>query len=179
MNKLIFSEGGQPVYLDDLKMLQENMTEMILALFPLTMGGDQFDDAGIKDVTGKAMYATPRHTNGSADANCETMQAHKLVCKDGTVYDVGFTSFGEEEGNPLDGYYALHESTEESRTFEDGTEHAVVKRYWAEIVAEEPTAGTYVKVSDVPSLDQLQALLPASEKAKAWLKPVGHEVTIE
>lgn len=32
MNRLIFSEGGQPVFLEDLKMLQDNMVDLVMSL---------------------------------------------------------------------------------------------------------------------------------------------------
>ena len=32
MNKMLFSEGGQPLYIDDLKTLQENPTNQMSAL---------------------------------------------------------------------------------------------------------------------------------------------------
>ena len=53
MNRLIFSEGGQPVFLEDLKMLQDNMVDLVMSLFPITDGevqGIGCDDPDIKDV---------------------------------------------------------------------------------------------------------------------------------
>ena len=41
MNRLIFSEGGQPVFLEDLKMLQDNMVDLVMSLFPITDGEAQ------------------------------------------------------------------------------------------------------------------------------------------
>ncbi len=172
MNRLEFSEGGQPVYLDDLERLQSNMVKLILALFPLTRGAsdETSDDEGIKDVTKCAYFATPRHTNGSADTNMEWMQAHLLLSTDGKVYTVAETRFGDDEGRPMNGYYVLTESTAESRTFEDGLARAVVKSYTATIVAEKPTSGTWIAVKDVPCLDQLQAVLPAAEYVQDYWK---------
>ena len=167
-----FSEGGQPVYLDDLERLQANMVKLILSLFPLTNGAsdDTSDDSKIKDVRGKTLFATPRHINGSGDRNYNLMQAHRLLSTDGKVYDVEETKFGDEDGYPLGGYYVLSDSTTESRTFEDGVERAVVKSYTAKVVADQPTSGTWIAVADVPSLDQLQALLPCPETAQNYLK---------
>ena len=172
MNRLEFSEGGQPVYLDDLQRLQDNMVQLILSLFPLTNGAADktSDDSKIKDVRSKTLFATPRHVNGSSDANYILMQAHRLLSTDGKVYDVAETQFGDEEGNPLYGYYVLSDSTAESRTFEDSVERAVVKSYTAKVVADKPTSGTWIAVADVPSLDQLQALLPCPEMAQNILK---------
>ena len=167
-----FSEGGQPVYLDDLERLQANMVKLILSLFPLTNGAsdDTSDESKIKDVRNKTLFATPRHINGSGDRNYNLMQAHRLLSTDGKVYDVEETKFGDEDGYPLGGYYVLSDSTTESRTFEDGVERAVVKSYTAKVVADQPTSGTWIAVADVPSLDQLQALLPCPETAQNYLK---------
>lgn len=72
MNRLIFSEGGQPVFLEDLKMLQDNMVDLVMSLFPITDGetqGSGCDDDKIKDVRNLPIYSTPRHLNGNADTN--------------------------------------------------------------------------------------------------------------
>ncbi len=172
MNRLEFSEGGQPVYLDDLERLQSNMVKLILALFPQTEGASQPTSSHekIKDVTKCTYFATPRTVNGSSDANFEWMQAHLLLSTDGKVYTVAETHFGDYDGLPIDGYYVLTESTAESRTFEDGLARAVVKSYTATIVPEKPTSGTWIAVKDVPSLDQLQAVLPAAEYVQDYWK---------
>lgn len=170
MNRLIFSEGGQPVFLEDLKLLQDNMIDLIFSLFPVTDGGEEtsgFDDAGYKDLRNLPIYSTPRHVNGSADANCEIVQAHKLITKNG-VYDVPETiiSEGEDEDGLyyLTGcYYVLNEEIIEKREFEDGVSRGVVKSLTAKIVGTKPTSGTFYAVKDVPSLDALQTL-PVSYK---------------
>lgn len=41
MNKLLFSEGGQPIYLEDLKMLQDNNQAMTKALLGTVMNQDE------------------------------------------------------------------------------------------------------------------------------------------
>lgn len=160
MNKLVFSEGGQPVYLEDLKLLQDNMMELILSLFSLTHGstGPTFDDADYPDSVGLGVYATARHQNGN-----EWWQAHKLITPNG-IYDVPETYWSKQDiedasqsGGP---YYLLSESVVESREFEDGQTRPVVKRCTAQIVAQRPASGTYYRMADVPSFDgQLERLL--------------------
>lgn len=175
MNRLIFSEGGQPVFLEDLKMLQDNMVDLIMSLFPITDGEAQgigCDDQDIKDVRNLPIYSTPRHLNGNADTNSETVQAHKLITKNG-VYDVPQTTIGETEtdtglGYIRDCYYVLHEEILEKREFEDGVTRPVVKSYTAEIVGHKPLSGTYYAVKDVPSLDSLQVVL--ASKYNDYLK---------
>lgn len=175
MNRLIFSEGGQPVFLEDLKMLQDNMVDLIMSLFPITDGEAQgigCDDPDIKDVRNLPIYSTPRHLNGNADTNSETVQAHKLITKNG-VYDVPQTTIGETEtdtglGYIMDCYYVLHEEILEKREFEDGVTRPVVKSNTAEIVGHKPTSGTYYAVKDVPSLDSLQVVL--ASKYNDYLK---------
>ncbi len=175
MNRLIFSEGGQHVFLEDLKMLQDNMVDLIMSLFPITDGEAQgigCDDPDIKDVRNLPIYSTPRHLNGNADTNSETVQAHKLITKNG-VYDVPQTTIGETEtdtglGYIRDCYYVLHEEILEKREFEDGVTRPVVKSYTAEIVGHKPSSGTYYAVKDVPSLDSLQVVL--ASKYNDYLK---------
>lgn len=164
MNRLIFSEGGQPVFLEDLKMLQDNMIDLILSLFPKT-DGLTGDDALIKSIDSMSVFATARHINTYPDANSEWVQAHKLITKNG-IYDVSRKIVAEGgtrrgSGKVLDCYYVLREETVENREFEDGVERPVVKSYTADIVEEKPQSGTFFKVRDVPSLDSLQALLPS------------------
>lgn len=160
MNKLVFSEGGQPVYLEDLKLLQDNMRELILSLFSLTHGETDptSDDAEWSDSVGLNVYATARHQNGSADANYEWWQAHKLITPNG-IYDVAETQWSEqdqyeahESGGP---YYLLSERVVESREFEDGQTRPVIKQCTAQIVAQRPASGTYYRMADVPSFDGL------------------------
>lgn len=163
MNRLIISEGGQPVYLEDLKMLQDNMIDFALSLFPLTDGGlSDADDSNIKNVMGLPVYATPRHMNGSSDTNHELIQAHKLITKN-AIYDVPETWMDEGNGlytTPYDDlYYVLNEETVEKREFEDGISRPVIKSYTAKIVGTKPESGVYYKFTDVPSLDELQQIL--------------------
>lgn len=174
MNRLIFSEGGQPVFLEDLKMLQDNMVDLVMSLFPITDGEAQnsiCDDYNIKDVRNLPVYSTPRHLNGCADTNTETVQAHKLITKNG-VYDVPQTTMTENTDTGTsyigDCYYVLHEEILEKREFEDGVTRPVVKSYTAEIVGHKPSSGTYYAVKDVPSLDSLQVVL--ASKYNDYLK---------
>lgn len=171
MNRLIFSEGGQPVFLEDLKMLQDNMVELILSLFPTTDGierGTDCDDNHLINLRNLPIYATSRHINGSADTNSETAQAHKLITRDG-IYDVPETTISEVDtdtgnSNIMDCYYVLNEEIVEKREFEDGVTRTVVKNYTAQIVGHKPETGTYYPVKGVPSLDLLFDMLPVRGK---------------
>lgn len=160
MNKLVFSEGGQPVYLEDLKLLQDNMRELILSLFVLTHGSQDptSDDGDEPNSLNLAVYATARHRNGSADSNYERWQAHKLITANG-IYDVDACTMSEQDADTAYGsggpYYLLEEKVVESREFEDGQVRPVVKKCTAKIVFERPSSGTYYKMSDVPSFDGL------------------------
>lgn len=165
MNKLVFSEGGQPVYLEDLKLLQDNMRELILSLFPLTHGISEppSNDGKLPDSVGLPVYSTARHRNGNADANNEWYQAHKLITPDG-IYDVEETIWTEqdqEEASANNGpYYLLKETVVESREFEDGQNRPVVKQCTAQIVAKCPASGTWYRMANVPCFDgQLEILL--------------------
>jgi hypothetical protein len=166
MNKLIFTEGGQPVYLEDLELLQESMMDLIRSLFPLTDGDESSDDAAYRDVRKLPVYATSRHIYGSADSNSIVFQAHKLITQD-AVYDVAETVINESDtdsGNASerDCYYVLKEEAVEKREFEDGVTRTVWKNYTATITGHKPTSGTYYAVTDVPALDGLLSALKAN-----------------
>lgn len=168
MNKLIFTEGGQPVYLEDLELLQDNIVELVRSLFAVTAGASSTasDDEGYKDVRKLPVYATARHENANGDANCVTVQAHKLITQDG-IYDVEETTISEsdtESGNARlsECYYVLSEESTDKREFEDGATRTVWKNYTAKITGKKPTSGTYYAVADVPSFDGLLATLRAT-----------------
>lgn len=161
MNKLVFNEGGQPIHLDDLKLLQDNMKELILSLFIHSFSNGRYkndedaapSDDGIAETIGREVYSTARHRNGCADANTDWIQPHKLITKDG-VYDVEGFVCGEEFWY-VDLYYLLKEEVVESRIFEDGQEKPVIVRCTAQIVSEKPTTGTFYRMKDVISFDEL------------------------
>lgn len=155
MNKLVFNEGGQPVHLEDLRLLQDNMKELILSLFlhSFSAGYDGMTDDEIEETIGREVYATARHKNGWADANTDWIQPHKLITKDG-VYDVDGFVYGEEFWD-VDLYYLLKEEVVESRVFEDGQEKPVIVKCTAQIVSEKPASGIYYKMEDVLSFDEL------------------------
>lgn len=172
MNKLVFSEGGQPVCLEDLKLLQDNMMELILSLFPLSHGKKDTtsDDAECTDSVGLTAYATARHKNGSADHNYEWWQSHKLITPNG-IYDVEETYFTEEnmaEASKCGGpFYLLEDSVVDIRKFEDGKTRPVVRQLTAKIVPTIPENGTYLCMEDVPSFDELLETLLTVKKRVA------------
>ncbi|MBQ8270895.1 MAG: hypothetical protein IJZ22_06815 [Bacteroidaceae bacterium] len=157
MNKLVFNEGGQPVHLEDLRLLQDNMKELVLSLFlhSFSAGYEGMTDDEISETIGREVYATARHKNGWADANTDWIQPHKLITKDG-VYDVDGIVLSEGEGvGEEDLYYLLKEEVVESRIFEDGQERPVIVKCTAQIVSEKPASGIYYRMKDVLSFDEL------------------------
>lgn len=161
MNKLVFNDGGQPVYLEDLRLLQDNMRELILSLFLHSYSAGNEDiaeepercDDGIEQTTGGAVYATARHKNGCADINMNWLQPHKLITDDG-VFDVeGYTI--EDGYTEEDLYYVLKEEIVETRIFEDGQERPVIAKCTAQIVTEKPGTGNWYPMTEVLSFDEL------------------------
>ena len=172
MNRLIFSEGGQPVFLEDLKLIQDNMVNLIQSLFPLTGGQFSTDDYGIANVTDLSIYATPRHVNRGD--NLVIVQAHKLITKDG-VYDVPESTIGEQDVDTsgidvMSCYYVLNEEIIEKREFEDGVVRGVVKSLTAKIVGRKPTSGVYYALKEVPSLDAMQAVINKNVRTDYLIK---------
>lgn len=155
MNKLVFNDGGQPVHLEDLRLLQDNMKELILSLFlhSFSAGYDGMTDDEIEETIGREVYATARHKNGWADANTDWLQPHKLITDDG-VFDV--EGYIIEDGyTEEDLYYVLKEEVVETRTFEDGQEKPVIVKCTAQIVTERPGTGVWYRMTEVLSFDEL------------------------
>ena len=143
MNKLLFNEGGQPVYLDDLEMIQSeplNQTGMLLKA--LGAGTSMFLMDGFtgkyldRDSSGKSAYAVNRN----------------WLVKDGTVYELPATSVVIGDGETL--YVGLKTTEGDERNFDDGQSRACV----SSTTAYYSTTKTDDSMVDVKSLKTLWEL---------------------
>ena len=115
MNRLLFSEGGQPVCLDDLKLLQDNEQEGIKLLLSALVATKVFLLDKVKfdftrDEVGRLYY----------------------IVKAGTlVVDGELLSWNDTTFNPVDitklKYLCVRDIETDSRIFEDGQSRACVK----------------------------------------------------
>lgn len=110
-NRILFSEGGQPVFLDDLKLIQDNGVSMNGALIRALTGQD-----------GACLVEKYRYDDSG---DVRTVYANAIVY-DGEIipFEGGEFSISEMRTDPdQDVYVCIGESTTDVRTFKDGTEH--------------------------------------------------------
>lgn len=156
MNEIKFTEGGQPISLDDLKQLSDNITSSVALLASLC--GD-----GILD----GCDLSADQTGGGA--RIVISSGHVIIA--GAIYDVGETEMhfnGLGLGNlPSESF--LVPSTDESRSmdFADGSTHPTRVRKTAVAVRERPSDRAYIayKLSANNSSNP-RPFIPRSEEAK-------------
>ena len=156
MNEIKFTEGGQPISLDDLKQLSDNITSSVALLASLC--GD-----GILD----GCYISGDQTSGGARIFISS--GHVIIA--GAIYEVDETEMlfnGLGLGNLPSEIY-LVPSTNESRSmdFADGSTHPTRVRKTAVAVRERPSNKEYIayKISGNNSSNP-RPFIPRSEEAK-------------
>ena len=156
MNEIKFTEGGQPISLDDLKQLSDNITSSVALLASLC--GD-----GILDGCDLAADQT------GGGARIVISSGHVIIA--GAIYDVDETEMhfnGLGLAN-LPSEVFLVPSTEESRSmdFADGSTHPTRVRKTAVAVRERPSDRAYIayKLSANNSSNP-RPFIPRSEEAK-------------
>ncbi len=146
MNKMLFSEGGQPLYIDDLKTLQENPTNQMSALLQ-ALGANT------------SVFLLERFQGELKKLNegdkTTTFQTKKnWLVLDGIIYEIKETTLVAHSWNdPL--YVGVRKSTSDVRTFEDGQERACRETAEAFLTFEK-TEGVF-NVSELKTLFDLIA----------------------
>ena len=152
MNKILFSDGGQPFYLDDLKLLQSNPTEqMELLLRALGAGNNVFLlDSIHLDIT---------ETNATEGTTTFKIKQNWLVAN-GIIYEIPETILTVQSWDtPL--YVGVKHVSADRRTFEDGQQHACREVSEAYLTIEK-TDGSF-DVSKLKTLFELMAPLMATK----------------
>lgn len=156
MNEIKFNEGGQPISLDDLKQLSDNITSSVALLASLC--GD-----GILD----GCYISGDQTSGGARIFISS--GHAII--GGAIYEVDEAEIlfnGLGLGNLPSEIY-LVPSIDESRSmdFADGSTHPTRVRKTAVAVRERPSNKEYIayKISGNNSSNP-RPFIPRSEEAK-------------
>lgn len=136
MNKLLFSEGGQPLHLDDLNFMQEAF------LAPLKGLVNAFGDCLL---AGAELRLNP-------DTSAYTVSAG-YISYQGDVYYLGSKTF--EQVDQSNAFYLIFSSAEgEEKEFEDGLSHNTQVVYTAELVStrEAPEGRRYLLYDSLPRL---------------------------
>ncbi|MBR0183089.1 MAG: hypothetical protein IJQ05_07440 [Bacteroidaceae bacterium] len=161
-NKILFSEGGQPVFLDDLKLIQDNGVSMNGALIRALTGQD-----------GACLVEKYRYDDSG---DVRTVYANAIVY-DGEIipFEDGEFSISEMMTNPdQDVYVCIGQSTTDVRTFKDGTEHNCRIGRVAFLTLEEVAAN--VDCFPISTLDCLADLL--RDRIELPRKDNWHEVNL-
>ncbi len=111
MNKISFSEGGQPVFLDDLKLLQDNFFEVwhtILKLFangedvfvldsyPYTVAQTGNEQKTLTIPAGVVVVRGELYVYEAASLTTKDVNAHVYVCLQNTSEDIRLFEDGQE-----------------------------------------------------------------------------------
>lgn len=144
MNKVIFNEGGQPIFLDDLKTIQDFAIGQLGNL--LYVLGREEDTFLLNDMSAEFI---------SNDTNTSTFKTKKnWIVNKGLIYEIPETTVVVSTwDDPL--YVGFKTIESDLRTFEDGQEHACVMTYEAYL----STTKTTNSMLNVFELKTLWALL--------------------
>lgn len=159
MNNLHFSEGGQPISLDDLKQLNDNINEGLALIAKLC--GD-----GILDGC-----QSGGHINGNGSLTGIT-EGHVII--GGVIYEVDRTElFFEGIGLPDIPDVYLVPTTEETRTMEfaDGSTHPTRSKKKAVVVRERPASGEYLTYKITGSYKPVPSI-PRNGSARVDVYPI-------
>lgn len=157
MNKLLFSEGGQPIHLDDIAFLQESSQKIIQAIYA--------------SVGNCILWGV--HIETAGYVSCEP----GAVLYEGKVYEVRepkVIEYGMEGYGMEDIYWDFREYKSDSKIFEDGQERPTRVYYTAEIlVSKKPLEGK-VPVTNTPALYER----PSFRKPLATVKLTSNYLTL-
>lgn len=136
MNKLLFSEGGQPLHLEDLKTLQQGGLELLSAL---TASIGDFIIDGCKwshDEKTKTLSWTAGH-----------------IAYQGAIYSLEAGSL-EGVNFPSSCRYTFRSGQVEPRTFADGQTHSTLLERTASIERKRPQDETSLSIGSMPRLGE-------------------------
>lgn len=159
MNNLHFSEGGQPISLDDLKQLNDNINEGLALIAKLCGDGilDGCQSGGQINGNGTLAGITEGH-----------------VIIGGVIYEVDRTElYFEGIGLPDLPEVYLVPTTEDSRTMEfaDGSTHTTRSKKKAVVVRERPVKGEYLAYKMVDS-DKPVPFIPRNGSGRVEVYPI-------
>ena len=147
MNKIIFSEGGQPVFLDDLETLQVNSFDMWKAMLgEMTMGAEAFL---LRDVTA---------TRGEGN---EVTVGSGILVIDGMCCEFSRQTLTASTDDTI--YLVVSRVEEDMRVFDDGQERNCSVTYQVTITTDVTGASKYYPLDGLRTfLDLLSDALDAN-----------------
>lgn len=144
MHKLKISEGGQPIYLDDLALLQSNADEMVKTYSRVATG-----DAEVYLMR----PAVPTLVNKNDDGSTVYQYSGGTLVIDHEMYDYP----AAEVTVPANGkvYICAEQVETDSRLFDDGQERYCRVKYSARLAVTSDGASKAYELSDLPTYIEL------------------------
>ena len=147
MNNIKFSDGGQPVYLDDLALLQDNLvltTRLLLQVIAPGSDGALLEPFSIAD-------------KDWADESQATVRAtfcENYICYGGMIVYVEEATFVTNMKDDMP-YIAVFKTESDARTFADGQARNCRTTYEARYVRDITGAVAYYDIESRPTVLQL------------------------
>lgn len=162
MNKLLFNEGGQPVYLDDLKILQETPQNQIAQLLSAFGSGET-----------SFLLASLHGDIISIDTTTHktTTKVHKnWLVEDGLIYEIPETTIVVSSWNdPI--YVGIKTTEGDARNFEDGQSHPCTENQEA-YLSTVKTDESMINVWGLKTIFSLMGSLMSEEQTDAAYKDI-------
>lgn len=144
--KLLFSEGGQPIYLDDLQLIQDHSANQLNMLMKaLGIGNEVFL---LNDMTAN-LVSVDTNTGISTIA----FERNWLYANE-QIYEIPNTEFEVRSWNQHV-YAHIVETNSDNRSFVNGTNHDCLKSSEALLSLQEPQVGMSWDISSLPTLFQI------------------------
>lgn len=162
MNNIIFSEGGQPIFLDDINLLQENRISAVFSLFVGLVGNET-----------KAFLLNP-YTFDTEIIDSDNgivklkINANSIVVE-GDIIPFPAAEFLnteiEEKGVVC---VCVKRTDAELRTFEDGQSRYCLKKTTAYLSCETAGVSEFYKIPELPSMIELLSSRLGIPTVSAW-----------
>lgn len=144
--KLLFSEGGQPIFLDDLQMIQDNSANQLnMLLMALGIGNEVF----LFDAITANLVSVDTNTGISTIV----IKRNWLYANE-QIYEIPNTEFEVRSWNQHV-YAHIAETNSDNRTFVNGTNHDCLKSSEVLLSLQEPQVGMSWDISSLPTLFQI------------------------
>jgi len=148
MNKILFSTGGQPTFLDDLQLIHDNGIGMMSALLAALAG-----QAG-----GYLLNAQDYTTEADPDGGHLLRTSANALVLGGEIVSIGAASL-HLDPVPADGPVKVCVRTvdDDARTFENGQQNPCRRNTYAYLSFDDTGADASLPLADLPSLTELMA----------------------
>lgn len=148
MNKILFSTGGQPTFLDDLQLIHDNGIGMMSALLAALAG-----QAG-----GYLLNAQDYSTEADPDGGHLLRTSANALVLGGEIVSIGAASL-HLDPVPADGPVKVCVRTvdDDARTFENGQQNPCRRNTYAYLSFDDTGADASFPLTDLPSLTELMA----------------------